>query len=87
MGIYVLAANTYVILALGQANLLYACDKALVTVQWFQGFCLLLLLQPSHWLLCLSRHHLVCLRVNKRGEPMLTNMNMTSHQHYDGVYY
>ena len=27
------------------------------------------------------------LRVNKRGEPMLTNMNMTSHEHYDGVYY
>lgn len=27
------------------------------------------------------------LRVNKRGEPMLTNMNMISHEHYDGVYY
>ncbi|KAL3155410.1 hypothetical protein ABBQ38_010966 [Trebouxia sp. C0009 RCD-2024] len=26
-------------------------------------------------------------RVNKRGEPMLTNMNMVSHEHYDGVYY
>ncbi|DBA80959.1 TPA: hypothetical protein ACH3X2_007175 [Trebouxia sp. C0005] len=26
-------------------------------------------------------------RVNKRGEPMLTNMNLTAHEHYDGVFY
>lgn len=26
-------------------------------------------------------------RVNMRGEPMLTNMNLTAHEHYSGVYY
>ncbi|KAL0018740.1 hypothetical protein WJX79_004921 [Trebouxia sp. C0005] len=26
-------------------------------------------------------------RVNKRGEAMLTNMNMTSHMHHDDIYY
>lgn len=26
-------------------------------------------------------------RVNKRGEAMLTNMNMTSHMHHDGIFY
>jgi hypothetical protein len=26
-------------------------------------------------------------RVNKRGEPMLTNLNLTSHLHHDEVFY
>jgi broad specificity phosphatase PhoE len=26
-------------------------------------------------------------RVNKRGEPMMTNMNMTAHMHHDSVFY
>ena len=29
---------------------------------------------------------LLC-RVNKRGEPMLSNLNLTSHMHSDGVFY
>ena len=28
-----------------------------------------------------------CCRVNKREEPMLTNMNLIAHEHYSGVYY
>lgn len=26
-------------------------------------------------------------RINKRGEPMLTNMNMTAHMHHNGIFY
>ena len=26
-------------------------------------------------------------RVNKRGEPMLVNLNQTAHMHSDGVFY
>jgi len=29
---------------------------------------------------------LIC-RVNKRGEPMLSSLNLTSHLHHDGVFY
>ena len=30
---------------------------------------------------------LLAFRVNKRGEAMLTNMNMVVHEHYEGIFY
>ena len=39
---------------------------------------------PGGWL---ALNVLSSCRVNKRGEAMMTNMNMTAHMHYDGIYY
>ncbi len=36
---------------------------------------------------CTSQATNAMRRVNKRGEPMLSSLNLTSHLHHDGVFY
>ena len=48
------------------------------------SFCLLAVY--SSWDVAVGEGFVSC-RVNKRGEPMLINLNQTAHMHADGVHY